>query len=79
MFCSHAHSRRSHAVEGAASGTDPLGDNWEATSVYWGGAPGFLAGSTAFNPTMTSNGDYATSFSLASRKGVSGTIGLPRP
>jgi hypothetical protein len=60
---------------GPATGTDPLGNIWEASDTHWG-EPGFLAGTIFFNPLMVSNnaGDYATSFSFTFLKGVDGTI-----
>jgi hypothetical protein len=60
---------------GPATGSDPLGISWVASGSHWG-EPGYLLGTTAFNPLMISNdnGNYATSFSFTFLKGVAGTI-----
>ena len=63
---------------GAATGTDPLGDSWVASTAFgsaWG-EPGLGLGAIAFNPNdvNNSNGTYATRLSFIFLEGVYGAV-----
>ena len=63
---------------GAAHGTDPLGQSWEASNTFapaWG-EPGLGLGDDIFNPgnISNSNGNFATEFDFIFLKGVGGSI-----